>query len=219
MSVLKEKQYGKNPSLTEDQVKDLLFLGRLAAAMPERSLKVYGVRPKPGVLYSDASWDEKSPPTTGWVLFDDEAIPQGRTLIVPDWVVASWEDRKTQIYPAETFAVYAALWNHRETLANKDVIMFVDNEAAASSIIRGAPRCNDVGDIVQAIHWLAANFAFRFWVEWIDSDSNPSDGLSRAGLADEWTREQGWALAEGILPPWDEPLQTYRKFSTVTFGF
>ena len=45
----------------------------------------------------------------------------------------------------------------------------------------------------------------RLWFEWIDSDSNPSDGLSRAGLADEWTRAQGFELLEELPPfTWDE---------------
>ena len=131
----------------------------------------------------------------------------------------SWAARKTQTYAAKTFAVYAAIWNHREILADRDVICFVDNEAAASSIIRGAPRCDDVGDMVQAIHWLAMDLKIRFWVEWIDSKSNPADGLSRDGLADAWTLEQGWALEEGALPPWDESLRTFRNFSRVTLGF
>ena len=38
------------------------------------------------------------------------------------------------------------------------------------------------------------------WHEWIDSDSNPADGLSRDGLQDEWTLNQGWDLAEYPYP-------------------
>ena len=37
------------------------------------------------------------------------------------------------------------------------------------------------------------------WYEWIDSDSNPADGLSRDGVSDQWTMSQGWELTE--LPP------------------
>ena len=37
------------------------------------------------------------------------------------------------------------------------------------------------------------------WYEWIDSASNPADGLSRDGIKDKWTLEQGWELQE--LPP------------------
>ena len=34
------------------------------------------------------------------------------------------------------------------------------------------------------------------WFEWIDSDSNPADGLSRDGLLDKWTTQQEWELLE-----------------------
>jgi len=37
------------------------------------------------------------------------------------------------------------------------------------------------------------------WYEWIDSASNPADGLSRDGIKDQWTLEQGWELQE--IPP------------------
>ena len=36
--------------------------------------------------------------------------------------------------------------------------------------------------------------------EWIDSDSNPADGLSRDGLQEEWTLNQGWDFAEYPCP-------------------
>ena len=36
----------------------------------------------------------------------------------------------------------------------------------------------------------------RAWFEWIDSDSNISDGLSREGVTDPWTKAQGWDLKE-----------------------
>ena len=41
------------------------------------------------------------------------------------------------------------------------------------------------------------------WFEWIDSDSNPADGLSRDGLLDQWTIQQGWELLEFGQPEMD----------------
>eukprot|EP00972_Heterocapsa_arctica_P115389 16447476-Heterocapsa_arctica.AAC.1 len=32
------------------------------------------------------------------------------------------------------------------------------------------------------------------WFEWIDSASNPADGLSRDGILDKWAVQQGWEL-------------------------
>ena len=42
------------------------------------------------------------------------------------------------------------------------------------------------------------------WSFQVDSDSNPSDGLSRDGLQDEWTvsmaTDRGWRLRSADLP-------------------
>ena len=38
------------------------------------------------------------------------------------------------------------------------------------------------------------------WVEYVESASNPADGLSRAGLEDPWTVAQGWQLREVDCP-------------------
>jgi hypothetical protein len=38
------------------------------------------------------------------------------------------------------------------------------------------------------------------WVEYVESASNPADGLSRAGLEDAWTKAQGWTFKEVPCP-------------------
>ncbi len=42
----------------------------------------------------------------------------------------------------------------------------------------------------------------RVWFEWVDSDSNPADGLSRDGILDSWSIAQGWDLAEAPVIDW-----------------
>ena len=220
LRVLRDKQHSSDPTLSDDQREDLRFLARVAAALPERTLLVCGARPQPFILYTDASVEEDTAlsPPAGWVLFPPPLAGSqrqhlGRALRVPEDVVASWTDRLTQIYPAEAYAVLAAVWTHRELLTGSDLLAFVDNEAAAAALIRGAPRADDVGDIAQAVHWLTLHFGVRLWIEWVDSDSNPADGLSRDGLEDAWTRRQGWHLAMGSHPPaWSER-ELVRAFS------
>ena len=51
-----------------------------------------------------------------------------------------------------------------------------------------------MGAVAQAAHWKLHCLGARMWVEWIDSDSNPSDGLSRDGLDDQWALNQDWEL-------------------------
>ena len=83
------------------------------------------------------------------------------------------------------------------------MVCFMDNEAAAAAAIRGASGEEDVDRIVQTAHLLWMHLGARVWIEWVDSKSNPSDGLSRLGLLDPWTQEQGWLLSHGRQPHWD----------------
>ena len=91
-------------------------------------------------------------------------------------------------------------WFHGHALADLDVLWFVDNEAAVASLIRGGSSQADVHTMVQLAHYLLQHFWIRVWFEWIDSHSNPSDGLSRAGLLDSWTQLQPWHLFEYDFP-------------------
>ena len=76
----------------------------------------------------------------------------------------------------------------------RDVLIFVDNEAAVSALIRGASRVADAAQLTELFHALLLRLAARAWVEWVDSDSNPADGLSRRGLQDPWTIRQDFIL-------------------------
>jgi hypothetical protein len=113
------------------------------------------------------------------------------------------QTRRQQIFPGEVFAAYAALFEHKRDLQGKDVIFFIDNEAATASLIRGSTAQLDVMSIVQTFHWELLRWNIRAWFEWVDTDSNPSDGLSRAGISDVWSNGQGWELAEAVAPAWD----------------
>ena len=74
------------------------------------------------------------------------------------------------------------------------MIAFVDNEAAVSTIIRGSSSTVDCTHLAELLHAILLKLSARIWVEWIDSDSNPADGLSRAGLNDHWQKCKDTAL-------------------------
>ena len=107
--------------------------------------------------------------------------------------------RKTQILAAEAVAVLTALVVAPELLSGREVVWFVDNEAALSSLIRGTSRAEDVGHIAACTQLAMIEHFCTPWYEWVDSASNPADGLSRDGVKDEWTLKQGWDLTE--VPP------------------
>ena len=183
---------------------DLSFLALISAQLPARRVWVAGDRGLPIRVYSDASYEPGDKlPGIGWVLLQPGKQPQGRAALMPQSTMETLKVRKQQIYAAEAYAVLAAVYEHLQALAGSDVIFLVDNEAACAALIRGSSKEEDVCCIVNAVQWLLFSVDCRPWFEWIDSDSNCSDGLSRDGLKDPWTREQEWLLAKGTVPPWN----------------
>ena len=137
-------------------------------------------------------------------------------MYVPERLLAQWSPRNQQVFVAEALAVMAATLLHPDILQGRDVIWFVDNIGALQVLIKGNSSQFDAGNVCAAAHLFWAAAGTRVWFEWVASDDNPSDGLSRNGLLDEWTRRQEpfWEIAEYEAPAWfaliDLPIQQLR---------
>ena len=158
------------------------------------------------ILYTDASYDEAfgKPPKFGWVLFDPwrSMRPIAQELQLTWSFVDQWLSRKQQVFSAEAFTPPAALVNLAEHFVGRDAIVFIDNESAASTLIRGASTQDIVRAIAECFGIGRMTLDCRCWIEWIDTDSNPADPLSRAGISDEWVIGQGWSISVASLPCW-----------------
>ena len=97
---------------------------------------------------------------------------------------------------AEAIAVPIALALLQRYVRGRDCIVFCDNASAVAALIRGASHAEDAGGIAELFHVVCLNLGSRVWLEWIDSLSNPADGLSRAGVHDSWTSRQEWRVGE-----------------------
>ena len=84
----------------------------------------------------------------------------------------------------------------------RDVIWFIDNEAACSALIRGSSTSEDVQDITEAAAFMSSLLGCRVWCEWVDSFSNVCDGLSRVGLACELAKSLCASLVEVTPALW-----------------
>ena len=161
-----------------------------------------GVRPPPTVIYSDASFEPGKPIRVGWVVFRPGYLPVGQSLVLDEATTSAWQTRATDIFPAEAVCSVLVPWNQPDAFEGQDVLWFIDNEAAAAAVIRGASGSDDVDHIVQVAHALYQRLHSRVWFEWINSEANPSDGLSRDGFLDKWTRTQQWCLTVPSQPDW-----------------
>ena len=122
---------------------------------------------------------------------------------IPEDTLRNWVQRDQQIYVAESLAPLAASLHHREILQGRDVVWYIDNIGACSALIKGNSSQHDAGIVTAACHLLWAKLSVRMWIEWVASDDNPSDGLSRFGLLDTWTLQQTptWKLVNLTPPP------------------
>ena len=61
---------------------------------------------------------------------------------------------------------------------------------------------------VQTLQLLVARMGSRIWFEYIESDSNWADGISRNGVLDQWALEHGFVnkVVEVPVWPWTQPL-------------
>ena len=128
------------------------------------------------------------------------ANTSGATCVLSDDVLKKFLPTRQQINQCELFTAYVLIANEAHVIQGADVIWYIDNMNAVMALIKGASAKADLSAIAVALHAVFARLGVRVWLEYIETASNPSDGLSRAGIEDAWTLAQGWTLKEVPCP-------------------
>ena len=186
--------------LDEEAVDTLRFLHTIVSTSRPRDICVLPQTQAHVLCYSDASFEDGEL-RMGWVLFEKGHRPVGYSCVVPPSEIATWVVREQQIYVGESLAILTALRALPHRFAQRSVLWFLDNQASLSSLIRGTSTQDDVHELVQGVHLTLHQLSCRCWWEWVDTESNISDGLSRSGVLDPWTQSQDWDLVELPFPP------------------
>ncbi len=89
-------------------------------------------------------------------------------------------------------------------LAHRRVLWFVENTAALSGVVKGTSRHPVLEKLIGLFWILAYRLQIEIWVEYVESDANWSDGISRELSMDTFSMEHGFRLRELIftLPEW-----------------
>ena len=196
-----------------------------------KGIQIIGACGPPVVVYSDAFFKPYNEPAPldgircrmGWVIFDSmRNRPIGGSMSIGEDLLSQWQPRKQQVFVAETLVVMAATLLHQDILRGRDLIWFVDNIGALQVLIKGNSSQFDAGNVCAAAHLHWAATGTRSWFEWVASDDNPSDGLSRGGIHDAWTLAQSpsWEIQEYEAPAWfsliDLPIAQLRELFNKT---
>ena len=147
------------------------------------------VQPLPVVAYSDAEWTVREPPLLprrglGGCIFIDNKY-KACSINTPADILFSLAPRDTQIIPLELLAATGLLYTFRKDIENKDLLMFIDNQSVCGALVKGASRSRDIQQLTSAFHAMCAKLRVRVWVEWVPSESNPADILSREHCSEQ----------------------------------
>ncbi len=96
-----------------------------------------------------------------------------------------------------------ALMQWPKKVRGRRFVWYVGNASAMASFVKGASS-NEHLEAIAGLFWrLTWHLDATVWFEWVDSDSNWSDGVSRELAQDKFAVNQGFKLFPmGTPAPW-----------------
>eukprot|EP00435_Cladocopium_sp_Y103_P073420 s164_g43.t1 len=161
---------------------------------PSRELKLQ--HESPILMYTDASDVPGRTPQRllGAVLYD----PLDSSLSFTAWpvspaLVSRWLPKSSFMGQLELLAAPFAFSTWQDRIRNRSILLFIDNDAAGASLVRGYSPKQDSGEIVGQFWLLAAELKTHVYIDRVESKSNIADGPSRnqfdevLSLGGSWT--------------------------------
>lgn len=182
---LRQRQYSQSADCTLNPalIYSLQLMKQLVQTAPSRTFLLQDSKP-PLILYTDASDVPgrcAGRAILGAVLIDPlEGFDISYTYwIVPDEILTRWCPRQTYMFPLEIMAGPLAMITWKSKVSDRHIIHFIDNDGAASSLVRGYSPAVDSAQLV-AEYWLHSAQARAFvYIDRVESKSNLADGPSR----------------------------------------
>ena len=121
-------------------------------------------------------------------------------MTVPPSLISVFNERKQQIHMGELLAPVCSVLHWGELIEDASVICYIDNMGVLCNIVNGSARQLDAGTVTFALHLQLASLRSSVWWEWVESESNCSDGGSREGISCPIAKELGITLKEVDFP-------------------
>ena len=127
-------------------------------------------------------------------------IKKGIVTDVPAETLSLFNERLQQIHMGELLGPVCALRQWGKELQGTSAIFFIDNMGVLCNIVNGSSRQLDAGSLTFALHVRLASLNLACWWEWVQSESNCSDGGSRVGITCPVARHLGIQLVHIPFP-------------------
>ena len=211
---VRARQYSAWPqtSLTPCLRRSLRLMLLFLRFAPSREVPLHSQAPV--LLYTDASDVPERDPRwlVGAVLYD----PSDHQLLysaatVPPPLVHTWLPRQNYMGQLELLAAPFALSTWPDRLRSRSIILFVDNDSAASNLVKGySPQVDSAA--IAGEFWLHASaIRANIYVDRVESKSNLSDGPSRNEFALLISMGGVWTdpCLDGLTRPTVDPSQWF----------
>ena len=147
--------------------------------------------------------DDASPPSIAALLFDPATGQKvAIAAVVPPELLEAWGNSEHCIALVEQAALILGIIRFRDVLRGRSLLWFEDNSAVLSGLVKGSSGHPLLDAGAATIHLLLAALEARAWFEYVESDSNWSDGASRLLAADPWAKANGFTVEMGSVPTW-----------------
>ncbi len=207
LNAFKDRQYSHDTQLSSELRRAFHIMLALVELRPERVVHLGPRLSHRFVAASDAAWELSSGGGSGgYMLVLDPGLATesrlARVASLPLSLYRCWHFTDTCIAQLELYMVYLVLIWDGAYLRGRTGIWLIDNTAALIALISGRSNSDDLDTL--AAHIQSALFSLEcvMYFEWVQSDSNWADGISRRGF-EEWHRRHHfhpeWAFAPPIL--------------------
>jgi len=181
---------GDTHLLTTEALAALEFYIDLLKAPKRRAVPLRATGVKEVTAISDASWAE--PDESGLrgkvcfvVMTPEPQLRWGGVLTINDGdqLLKTLEPRRSQILAGELLGPLLCLAYAGPTLLDTCTTFYIDNLSALCSIVKGCSRRTDLAGVACGIQVGMDEYRVLGWYDYVESESNFTDGGSRVGVA------------------------------------
>lgn len=195
-------------ALSHSMRRSIDYFRLIMSVKPKRVMDCAAAKKPLVIIASDAQADPGTAPGCGYMLFD---AATGRKTAgcnsMAESLLEVWGYSKevrqqggNPIAICEAAVIAATAYAEAPSLSGADVLWFVDNTTALHAFVKGTSANAEVERAAHVVHFLAYRHNIRIWFEFVDSEANWSDGVSRNLGSDSFARENNFEVSTLSVP-------------------
>jgi len=111
-----------------------------------------------------------------------------------------WSSSEKQIAQLEMLQVIMALLCFPTEFKGKSGVWYIDNTASLFALCKGRSLSSDLDKMAAMVHGLLFAYQCTMYFEWVESEANWTDSISRLGHGNKFHRQNGFRVHDAEVP-------------------